>query len=264
MTCPDWRTPSCIAIIHPCRYSAIVWAICSLAGGHWAHCCPCLSSRACACCLSSAPARRSWNRSWACADRRAASSAGADLARYNFQGPATWDIFDLGDGIVSSRLKRNALELSAGADLGYVTAGNNVVHADVLINATVRQTRGLLGNGFGLLCRADKVGNGYWFLLSSRGEYSIQVASDARENPFPLVPWRYHSVIRQGLQANELRVVCAENYLALFVNDVFLAEAFDDEFRRGELAVVLGAVGREAGVSFDNVRLREARVTGGR
>ncbi len=190
--------------------------------------------------------------------------AGADLARYNFQGPATWDIFDLGDGIVSSRLKRNALELGAGADLGYVTAGNNVVHADVLINATVRQTRGLLGNGFGLLCRADKVGNGYWFLLSSRGEYSIQVASDARENPFPLVPWRYHSVIRQGLQANELRVVCAENYLALFVNDVFLAEAFDDEFRRGELAVALGAVGRAAGVSFDNVRLREARVTGGR
>lgn len=190
--------------------------------------------------------------------------AGADLARYHFQRPATWDIFDLGAGVASSRLERNALVISAAADLGYVTAGNNVAHTDVLINATVRQTRGLLGNGFGLLCRADKVGNGYWFLLSSRGEYSIQVAGDAREDPFPLVPWRYHSVIRQGLQANELRVVCAENYLALFVNDVFLAEAFDDEFRRGELAVALGATGREAGVSFDDIRLREARVTGRR
>ena len=190
--------------------------------------------------------------------------AGAELANYTFQRPATWDLFDLGEEIASTRLERNALALSVGPELGYLTVGNNVTHSDLLINATVRQTEGLLGNGFGLLCRADKVGNGYWFLLSSRGEFSIQVASAAREKLFELVPWRYHSVIRQGMHANELRIVCAQNYLAFFINDVFVAEAFDDEFGSGELAVALGATGRRASVSFDDIRLRAATVTGSR
>ena len=188
--------------------------------------------------------------------------AGAELANYTFQRPATWDLFDLGEEIASARLERNALALSVGPELGYLTAGNNVTHSDLLINATVRQTEGLLGNGFGLLCRADKAGNGYWFLLSSRGEFSIQVASAAREKLFELVPWRYHSVIRQGMHANQLRIVCAQNYLAFFINDVFVAEAFDDEFDSGELAVALGATGRQASVSFDDIRLRAATVTG--
>ena len=190
--------------------------------------------------------------------------AGVQLANYTFRRPATWDLFDLGSETASARLKLNALSLSVGPQLGYLTAGNNVTHRDVLINATLRQTEGLLGNGFGLLCRADKVGNGYWFLLSSRGEFSIQVASAAREMLFELVPWRYHSVIHQGMQANQLRVVCAENYLALFINDVFVAEAFDDEFDSGELAVALGATERPASASFDDIRLRTAIVTGSR
>lgn len=190
--------------------------------------------------------------------------AGRELASYNFLKPATWDLFDVEGGIARAALSGNALVLSVDAGLGYLTAGNNVTHRDVLVNATLRQTEGLLGNGFGLLCRADKLGNGYWFLLSSRGEYSIQVASAVREEPFPLVPWRYHSVIRPGLQANDLRVVCAENYLALLINDVFVAEAFDDEFREGELAVALGAGERRASASFDDIRVRAATVTGRR
>lgn len=190
--------------------------------------------------------------------------AGAQLAHDTFQRPAAWDLFDLDSEIASASLAGNALTLTVGPELGYLTAGNNVTHRDVLINATVRQTEGLLGNGFGLLCRADKTGNGYWFLLSSRGDFSIQVASAAREELFALVPWRYHSVIRQGLQANQLRIVCAQNYLAFFVNDVFVAEAFDDEFDSGELAVALGATGRAASASFDNIRVRAAVVTGER
>ena len=190
--------------------------------------------------------------------------AGAELANYTFQRPATWDLFDLGSETASASLVSNALSLSVGPELGYLTAGNNVTHRDVLVNATVRQTEGLLGNGFGLLCRADKLGNGYWFLLSSRGEFSIQVASAARAALFALVPWRYHSVIRQGMHANQLRVVCAENYLAFFINDVFVADAFDDEFVSGELAVALGATERRASASFDDIRLRAATVTGSR
>ena len=190
--------------------------------------------------------------------------AGRELAKYSFLAPATWDLFDLEGGVARAALTDNALVLAVDAGLGYLTAGNNVTHRDVLVNATVRQTEGLLGNGFGLLCRADKLGNGYWFLLSSRGEYSIQVASAVREEPFPLVPWRYHSVIRPGLQANDLRIVCAENYLALLINDVFVAEAFDDEFREGELAVALGAGDRRASASFDDIRVRAATVIGKR
>ncbi len=190
--------------------------------------------------------------------------AGAELAGYHFRQPGTWDQFDRGRDVAGAGLEGGALVLTVGAGLGYLSAGNNVSHSDVLINARVRLTEGLAGAGYGLLCRADKVGNGYWFLLSGRGEFSIQVAGDARPELFTLVPWRYHSAINPAPQANELRVVCAGNYLALFVNDVFMGEAFDNEYARGELAVALGASERAASASFDDIRLRAARVTGKR
>jgi hypothetical protein len=177
---------------------------------------------------------------------------------YDFYDAAMWDIFTTEDGAARFSIEGGMLEGYVAADRGYVMSRNHVEHTDVIVNATVRQTQGLLGNGFGVVCRADEQGNGYYFLLSSEGQFTISAATSARDDLFELIPWQHHSIIKQNTQPNDIRAVCAGNYLAMFINDVFVAEAFDDEFTSGELGVVIGAVGQPAAARFDNILLRDA------
>ena len=190
--------------------------------------------------------------------------AGNQRTLYAFDAPTTWDIFAVDDGAAYFRLSDRALEAHVGADRGYVISTNNVQHDNVIINAKVRQTDGLLGNGFGVVCRADNMGNGYYFLLASTGEFTISVGTPARNALFELVPWQFHSQINQGMRENEIRAICVQNYLAMFINNVFVAEAFDDEFSAGELGVVIGAVDRPATARFDNILIRDATMIGSR
>jgi hypothetical protein len=78
------------------------------------------------------------------------------------------------------------------------------------------------------------------------------------------VPWQASSAVRRGTQANTIRAVCVEDYLALFVNDVFVAETFDDEFTRGQAGVALGAVQATAWARFDDIVIQDAYLAGTR
>jgi hypothetical protein len=187
---------------------------------------------------------------------------GGQRTLYQFFDAGSWDIFTVADDAARFVVRDGTLEGYVAPDRGYVMSTNNAPHTDVLINAVVRQTEGLLGNGFGVVCRADERGNGYYFLLSSDGEFSISVGTDVRDALFALIPWQHHSIIRRGFYDNEIRAVCAGDYLAMFINDVFVAEAFDNEFTAGELGVVVGAVNQPATVRFDNILLRDAILRG--
>lgn len=189
---------------------------------------------------------------------------GSQRTLYEFYNAATWDIFSTEDGAARFSLEGGALQGYVAADRGYVMSRNHVVHTDVIVNATVRQSQGLLGNGFGVVCRADEQGNGYYFLLSSDGQFTISAATPARNELFELIPWQYHSIIKQNTQPNEIRAVCAGDYLAMFINNVFVAETFDDEFTSGELGVVVGAVQQPAAARFDNILVRDAILRGNR
>lgn len=183
---------------------------------------------------------------------------------YEFYDAATWDVFSVEDGAARFYVENGGLNGYVVADRGYVMSRNHVEHTDVIVNATMQQTEGLLGNGFGVVCRADEQGNGYYFLLSSDGQFTISAATPARNELFELIPWQYHSIIKKNVEPNEIRAVCAGNYLAMFINDVFVAETFDDEFTAGELGVVIGAVTRPAAARFDNILVRDAILRGNR
>lgn len=189
---------------------------------------------------------------------------GTEYTLYDFFEAKTWDIFTVGDNQARFVIEDGALVGYVAADRGYVLSTNNVIHDDVIVNATVRQREGLLGSAFGVVCRADNRGNGYYFLISSDGEFTISVGTPVRNELFQLVPWQYHSIIRRGFFENEIRAVCAGNYLAMFINDVFVAEAFDDEFSSGQLGATIGAVGKPAAARFDNILLRSAILRGPR
>ncbi len=185
-------------------------------------------------------------------------------AYYFQQGTTTWDIYSLDNDSALFRINEGGLEGAVVANRGYIWSLNHEIHDNVIINATVRQSQGSFGNGFGVICRADENGNGYYFLIASTGEFTISVGTSDRSDLFQLVPWQRHNAIKQGLVTNEIRAVCVDDYLAMFVNDVFVGEAFDDEFTEGQLGITLGAVDQTAWVRFDDILIRDAFMVGAR
>jgi len=185
-------------------------------------------------------------------------------AYYFEQGTTTWDVFTLDNDSALFRINEGGLEGAVVANRGYIWSLNHETQDNVIINATVRQTQGAFGNGFGVICRADENGNGYYFLIASTGEFTISVGTSDRSDLFQLVPWQRSSAIKQGFVTNEIRAVCVDDYLAMFVNDVFVGETQDDEFTEGQLGVAVGAVGQTAWVRFDDILIRDAFMVGSR
>lgn len=191
---------------------------------------------------------------------------GDERTVYYFQAndAADWDVFTTEDEAATFRLAEGTLEGGVLPGRGYIWSLDGAAYDDVLVRATLRQTEGAFGSAYGLICRADERGNGYYFLIASTGEFSIQVGTDDRNDLFQLVPWQRHQAINRGYVANEVRVVCVEDYLAFFINDVFMADTTDDEFTSGQLGVTLGAVEETAWARFDDILIQNAFVVGER
>ncbi|MBZ0292349.1 MAG: hypothetical protein K8L99_07250 [Anaerolineae bacterium] len=182
---------------------------------------------------------------------------------YTFNSNAEgWDTYTMPGDQALFRVNEGALEGAALADQGYIWSLDHETQDDVIINATLKQTEGGLGSVFGVMCRADERGNGYYFLISSDQMFSIRVATDARDELYEVLPWQRHQAIKPGYVTNEIRAVCVEDYLALFINDVFIAEAVDTELSSGQTGVTLAAVDQTAWVQFDQVRVRDAVMYG--
>ena len=160
------------------------------------------------------------------------------------------------------RVENGALQGAVLPDQGYIWSLSPDSYTDVIIEATLRQDTGRIGSVFGVMCRADADGNGYYFLVSSDQQVAIGVATAARRDLDWIVPWRISQAVKPGYVTNTVRAVCAGDYLALFINDVFVAEAEDVEFSAGRAGVTLAAVEQTAWVHFDSVLLRDAALRG--
>lgn len=184
-------------------------------------------------------------------------------AHYRFEDSADgWDTFVMPDNQALFRVNDGALEAAVVANRGYIWSLNDIAYRNASVQGMVQQTEGQPGSGFGLLCRADARGNGYYFLISSAGYFSILKATAEQNNPVPLVDWQASDAIRQSNESNELLAVCVNDYLTFSVNGRFLAEVRDDTHDAGKFGVTLGAVGDSAWVRFDDIIVREAAIAG--
>ncbi len=137
----------------------------------------------------------------------------------------------------------------------YVWALNAQPHDDVILEISTLQSTDDGKNGYGLVCRADPMndGDGYYFLIGGDGTFSIRRGRGADVEA--LVSWQRTDAIRTGASPNTLRAVCIDDYLALYVNGRFVADARDTLYRQGVAGVAMvTAEGRPLSVAFDNLK----------
>lgn len=118
---------------------------------------------------------------------------------------------------------------------------------------------------YGVMCRVDDNGAGYVFLISSDG-YGGIATTDGQSLSF-IADWRESNAIKKGETTNQLRAVCVEDYLALYVNDTLVADAEDKEYgNEGQVGLVAGILTetREPStitVEFDNLVVSQASLS---
>lgn len=148
------------------------------------------------------------------------------------------------------------VEMRGGA---YVWALNAQMHENVVIEIDTRAFAEKDRNGFGVMCRADpnNDGDGYYFLIGSDGTYSIRRGTGREVEA--LVAWDRSPAINTGQASNRLRVLCIDDYLALYVNDQFVTETRDTRYHRGFTGLAAVALDNAPViVEFDGLRVWSA------
>jgi hypothetical protein len=111
-------------------------------------------------------------------------------------------------------------------------------------------------NDYGVVCREQGNGEGYYLLISGDGYYAILKAEGGDFEP--LVSWTQSDVVRQGNVTNRIRAICDGSSLALFVNGQRLATAEDDTFASGDIALTATSYEDElTEVRFDNLVVQQ-------
>ncbi len=101
-------------------------------------------------------------------------------------------------------------------------------------------------------------GDGYLFMIQGNGRYAILRSQGHKITP--LVNWTSSDVIKMGAAQNRIKAICAGNYLALYVNDTFLADTSDDLYTKGQVGLVGASAGRTGmNVTFDNLSVFQVK-----
>jgi serine/threonine protein kinase len=90
---------------------------------------------------------------------------------------------------------------------------------------------------YGVVCREQGNGDGYYLRIAGDGYYSIfrAVAGESE----PLVDWTTSTAILRGQATNHIQAICDGSTLALAVNGQWLAEVEDSTFATGDIALTV-------------------------
>ena len=195
----------------------------------------------------------------ACASPSREYEAGAELLSESFNNASAWETYVSGN--IDFQVNDGVYRVQTG-DEGYIWGLNDDTHDNVVIQVTSTQTSSYDNNAYGVMCRSDESnnGDGYYFLISGDGYYTISKGEGDSVNQ--LVEWTSSSAINKGQDSNTIRAVCINNYLALYVNDKFLAEIEDANYTSGFAGFAATAFeGGDVDVSFDNLTITAASLT---
>jgi hypothetical protein len=195
----------------------------------------------------------------ACQSRPKAEIVTGDLLLDDrFDSGIGWD--NLVSGDVTVGVEAGAYRIRADVS-SYVRGFNSELHDNVVIDVSAVQLSAERNNAYGVICRgrADNASaNGYYFLIGGDGSYTIRKGQFGEVSP--LVKWSRDDAINTGSATNDMRIICVDNYLALYVNGEFLVDVYDDTYHRGYAGFAVAvADNQEIAVAFDNLRIFEGR-----
>jgi hypothetical protein len=146
------------------------------------------------------------------------------------------------------------------ANPGYVWGLNSQEYADTVTEVQVTPLTSFQDIGLGVMCRADASnnGDGYYFMISANGYYSIRIGRGS--DVAPLVDWSLSPAVKRGVDNNTIRAVCLGNQLAMYVNDQLVANIVDNTYSSGFTGLTAAASDNGVDVSFDNLKLYAIQV----
>ncbi|MEZ4667190.1 MAG: SH3 domain-containing protein [Anaerolineae bacterium] len=176
-----------------------------------------------------------------------------------FDKSSNWEVYtddnqtlEVAKGVYHMYLKGDAFTWGLNGE----NDSDTVVHVK-----TIQRTENN-NNSYGIICRADPEnnGNGYYFEISGEGYYAITVVNG--DDIHTLVDWTKSKAINSGQDENEIIAVCVKDYLALYVNEVLLAETTDSAFTEGQTGLTVSSFDKKSDVdiAFDNVSVWHANV----
>ena len=183
---------------------------------------------------------------------------GDEVQRVDFSKSFMWQQYVHPEQNVDFEIKDGAYEAKAW-DGGFMWTIQPPMQTDTVIQVEASQLSDYRNNAYGVMCRADPTdnSNGYYFLISGDGQYTIR--RGAVGSVTPLIPFTDSSAIRQDKGINQIRAVCIGSYLALYVNDTFVAETHDDYFGKGYTGLSVAVVkGGDADIAFDDLVVWQA------
>ncbi len=132
-----------------------------------------------------------------------------------------------------------------------------IQHDNVIIEASVTQRSDNNYNFSGIACRlnASNNGRGYYFLISGDGHYTIRWNNGRSLDD--IIGDTPSSAIKTGQSTNRIRAICIDDYLGLWINDEFVAEAYNKKSSKGVVGLsgVVNRDGRSLSVEFDDLKV---------
>lgn len=125
----------------------------------------------------------------------------------------------------------------------------STVHEEV----SIMPVAGPVSNRMGLICRLKNDKNFYFFVISADGYFGIGKMKDGKTSLLTGSVMQPHASILTGSQINRLRADCIGNLLILYINDVLVSSAKDDDFASGDVGIIAGSFDQTgADIYFDN------------
>jgi hypothetical protein len=134
----------------------------------------------------------------------------------------------------------------------------NLSFDDVIVEVDATQVSAgpASDNAYGVACREQGDGDGYYLRISGDGYYSIARAEGGEF--VALVDWTSSDAIHQGNATNRIQATCSGSSLELSVNGQRVASVEDTTFTTGDIAFSATTYEEEmTEIRFDNLVVRQ-------
>lgn len=179
------------------------------------------------------------------------------LLREGFDRPIGWDSGTRANVRIGAEGSSYRIHTDTNA---YVRGFNSTRHTDVVITVESVQLSAGGDSAYGIVCRGtpgDESSNGYYFLIGGDGSYTIRKGQHGEINP--LVHWARSDAINREAGINRIQAVCVEDYLALYVNDLFITEIRDQTYSSGYTGFAAATSNNSVlDVAFDSLIIYDA------